>query len=321
MKHGWRHSRWSPGRVLALLALAWLTGCASTKSTSVPATSESAQAEATGDLRTSVGPRIDLEFRERDTGAASQVKLAVERALPKLARWGTFDDSVTIVIHPNHAALERAANRPGHDFLRAWARYEQIELQSPRTWSLLGANQAQVDELLLHELTHSLMYQVASDRLGWTRKRIPLWFREGMASYTAEQGYRVSSLVDLERFWRSQPGADPLTEADTLYQGSSDIVYGAAHHAFTFLVRRYGETAVRAVLHAMSRGPDFPEAFAEAVGVRHEDFLQDFRRYVRWQGFKGGRQLKPQRPRQAPPAPTSPHPSAPSPTSPPASTP
>ena len=106
------------------------------------------------------------------------------------------------------------------------------------------------------------------------------------------------------------PLVDPLTEADTLYQSSSDIVYGAAHHAFTFLVRRYGETAVRDVLHAMSRGPDFSQAFTEAVGIPPEVFLQDFRRYVQWRGFKGGRQLKPQRPRS--PAPTPPPPATPS---------
>jgi hypothetical protein len=282
---------------VALLAAVWLTGCAATRSASVPTSQPPAQESAEGpSQRAPAAPRIDVEYRERDADAAAQVKLAVERALPRLARWGTFDDSVTIVIHPNHAALERAANRPGHDFLRAWARYEQIELQSPRTWTLLGASQSQVDELLLHELTHSLMYQVASDRRGWTRKRIPLWFREGMASYTAEQGYRVPSLEDLARFWRAQPTADPLTQAEPLYQGKSDIVYGAAHHAFTFLVRRYGESTVRAVLHAMSRGPDFPDAFAQAVGLGHDAFLEDFRRYVRLRGFKGGRKLGPPRP-------------------------
>ncbi len=307
MKRAGTYRRVSPGRVAALLLLGLLAGCARTLSTSVPATETAATGAADdgASLKTSVGARIDLHYRERDTDAAGQVRLAVERALPRLSRWGTFDDSVTIVIHPNHAALERAANRSGYDFLRAWARYEQIELQSPGTWSLLGASQPQVDELLLHELTHSLMYQVASDRMGWTRKRIPLWFREGMASYTAEQGYRVPSLNDLERFWRTHPTADPLTQADTLYQGDSDIVYGAAHHAFTFLVRRYGEPAVREVLHAMSRGPDFPDAFAEAVGLPHEAFLEDFRRYVRLLGFKGGRKLAPQRP-----APTTPPPSA-----------
>ncbi|WP_205525756.1 hypothetical protein [Pyxidicoccus trucidator] len=295
----------------ALLLLALLSGCARTLSSSVPATESSTSESADGArMKTSAGPRIDVHYRERDTDAARQVQLAVERALPRLARWGAFDDSVTIVIHPNHAALERAANRSGYDFLRAWARYEQIELQSPRTWTLLGASQPQVDELLLHELTHSLMYQVASDRLGWTRKRIPLWFREGMASYTAEQGYRVPSLDDLERFWRTHPGADPLMQADSLYQGDSDIVYGAAHHAFTFLVRRYGEPAIRGVLHAMSRGPDFSDAFAEAVGLKHEAFLEDFRRYVRLRGFKGGRKLAPQRPAPSAPALSVPPPSA-----------
>ncbi len=301
------HSGKRPGRVAALLLLALLSGCASTLSASVPASAGSTSESADGpSQKTAAGPHIDVHYRERDTDAALQVRRAVERALPRLARWGSFDDSVTIVIHPSHAALERAANRSGYDFLRAWARYEQIELQSPRTWTLLGASQPQVDELLLHELTHSLMYQVASDRLGWTRKRIPLWFREGMASYTAEQGYRVPSLDDLERFWHTQPTADPLTQADTLYQGDSNIVYGAAHHAFTFLVRRYGEPTVRDVLHAMSRGPDFSDAFAEAVGLKHEEFLQDFRRYVRWRGFKGGRKLAPQRA-----APSAPPPAAP----------
>ena len=278
-----------PGWVGVLLVLGLLAGCARNTRVSL----ETA-ADAT---RLPVGTSIDVEFLPRDADAAAQVRLAVERALPRLQRWGTFDDTVTIVVHPNHAALERAANRPGHDFLRAWARYEQIEVQSPRTWSTRGGSQAQVDELLLHELTHSLMYQVASDRLGWTRKRIPLWFREGMASYTAEQGYRVSSLDDLEHFWRQHPNADPLSQADALYQSESSIVYGAAHHAFTFLVRRYGEDTMRALLHAMSQGPDFDQAFHQTVGIPQASFLQDFQRYVRLRGFKGARQLHAPRPR------------------------
>ncbi|MFP2962701.1 hypothetical protein ACLEPN_34265 [Myxococcus sp. 1LA] len=136
-----------------LLVFGLLVGCASPRSTRVPLDL------GTGATRAPVGTSIDVEYQPRDAEAAQQVRLAVERALPRLHRWGTFDDTVTIVVHPNHASLERAANRPGHDFLRAWARYEQIELQSPRTWTARGASQGQVDELLLHELTHSLMYQ------------------------------------------------------------------------------------------------------------------------------------------------------------------
>ncbi|WP_342381110.1 hypothetical protein NVS55_15680 [Myxococcus stipitatus] len=296
------HRRFGPALLLAVLALA--AGCSAPRRSTVDLTPVPASAPMdrakTRDTSTASGARITVEFQDRDAPAAAQVHRAVERALPRMARWGTFDDSVTIILHPNHAALERAANRPDHDFLRAWARYEQIELQSPRTWTLMGASQEQVDELLLHELTHSLMYQVASDRLGWTRKRIPVWFREGMASYTAEQGYRVSSLEDLARFWGARPAADPLTQADALYQRDSDIVYGAAHHAFTFLVRRYGEPIVRGVLQAMSQGPDFNEAFTRAVGIPPETFLRDFRRYVQWRGFKSGRSFR----RAEPPTPT-----------------
>lgn len=290
------------GSALLLAALALVTGCSAPRRSTIDLTPvpQSMDRAKTHDTPTASGAHITVEFQERDAAAAAQVHLAVERALPRLARWGTFDDSVTIIIHPNHASLERAANRVDHGFLRAWARYEQIELQSPRTWTLMGASQGQVDELLLHELTHSLMYQVASDRLGWTRKRIPVWFREGMASYTAEQGYRASSLEDLARFWTARPDMDPLTQADTLYQRDSDIVYGAAHHAFTFLIRRYGEPAVRGILQAMSQGPDFQEAFTRSIGVSPETFLRDFRRYVQWRGFKSGRVFK----RTEPPTPT-----------------
>src|SRR6185295_2154512 len=49
---------------------------------------------------------------------------------------------------------------------------------------------ADVDELMLHELTHCVMYQRSASAADWSRKRIPLWFREGMASVTASQSYR-----------------------------------------------------------------------------------------------------------------------------------
>ncbi|WP_375760436.1 hypothetical protein [Corallococcus exercitus] len=237
------------------------------------------------------------EFRfahaQKDAQAADMVRLAVKHAGPRLARWGTFHEPVTLVIHPNHAALERAARRPGYAFLRAWARYEQVEVQSPRTWTSAGATQKQVDELLLHELTHSLMWQASASVSDWTKKGIPLWFSEGMASYTAGQGYRVPSLEDLARFLHDSPQADPLAGAESLYETENATVYGAAHHAFTFLMERYGEARIRGVLTAMRRGQDFTGGFQESIGLPVDAFLRDFRRYVYLRGFKGGRLTPP----------------------------
>ncbi|RKH53227.1 hypothetical protein D7X55_07545 [Corallococcus sp. AB049A] len=241
------------------------------------------------------GGEFRFEHSARDAPAADMVRRAVSNAAPRLARWGTFQEPVTLVIHPNHAALERAAHRDGYDFLRAWARFEQVEVQSPRTWTRAGATQKQVDEVLLHELTHSLMWQASATVSDWTKKGIPLWFSEGMASYTAGQGYRVPSLEDLSRFLHQFPQEDPLARAESLYETQNATVYGAAHHAFTFLVERYGEARVRGVLAAMRRGQDFTGGFGEAIGLPVDAFLRDFRRYVFLRGFKGGR-LTPPRP-------------------------
>ena len=271
--------RWS----VVFLALALLSACAS-------APQKPVVPEATLDLP---GGEFLFAHAPEDTRAANMVRRAVAKASPQLARWGTFQEPVTLVIHPDHAALERAANRSGYDFLRAWARYEQVEVQSPQTWTRSGASQKQVDELLLHELTHSLMYQSSATVSDWTRKGIPLWFSEGMASFTAGQGYRVPSLEDLARFLHQHPQADPLARAESLYESENATVYGAAHHAFTFLMIRYGEERIRSTFSVMRQGRDFNAAFQGAIGIPVDAFLRDFRRYVYLRGFKGGRSNPP----------------------------
>ena len=227
----------------------------------------------------------------RDTREVEGLRRAVDAALPRLERWGQLREPLTLYVLPDHASLEAAVRQRGLKWLRAWSRYDEVFLQAPSTWGFAGASSVQLDELLLHELTHSVMYQLSADRLGWTRKAIPLWFREGMASYTAEQTYRWGSLETLARFLERHPGADPLHKPEGLYRDESDLVYGMAHHAFTFLVRRYGEPAVREVMREMRAGADFPTAFEAVIGLGPDAFVRDFTHYVRWRGFRGGRSL------------------------------
>lgn len=264
------------GLALTLLCLA--AGCA----TGTPALRESLTAT------TRVG-EFHVAHAEIDTEGARRVQRSLESAAPRLAIWGQLSEPVQVQVMPSHKALEEAVDRPGYGWLRAWARYDEVFVQSPRTWSLLGAGQRELDELMLHELTHCLMYQLAATQLSWPRKRIPLWFREGMASYTARQAYRWPSLEDLARRLESHPEEDPVSQGDRLYRDQSDTVYGAAHHAFSFLVRRYGEQQVRTLLAAMKQGPTFPEAFEQVIGLTPQLFLQDFSRYVRLRGFRQGR--------------------------------
>ena len=104
-----------------------------------------------------------LRYGAQDEDVARQVRSALRAAVPVAERWGALPALVTITIHPTHEALEQAARRPGRAWLRAWARRESIELQSPRTWSRGSASEADLAELLSHELTHCAMYQALGD--------------------------------------------------------------------------------------------------------------------------------------------------------------
>ena len=291
----------SPRSVLLALALALAAGCAPRlPGRAAPLTSSV----------TVGGSTVRILYWPEDAGEARRVSAALRVALPRTARWGALERPVTITIHPSHAALEEAVRHPGYPWLRAWARYATIDLQAPSTWSFLGASRQKLEELLTHELAHCVMYQLAATDMDWSLKGIPLWFREGLASQTAAQGYRRGTLEDLWRYYRRglpgagdgdgepDPGAvaraargrvvngDPLDDAEQLYQDRSDVVYGAAHHAFGFLLARYGEEAAHALLARMRAGASFATAFKATYGIEEGELVSDFRRYVVWEGWR-----------------------------------
>lgn len=228
-----------------------------------------------------------------DEPEVDEVARALEIAAAQVERWGKFEAPIIVRIHPSHDALEKAVRRIDYPWLRAWARYDSIDLQSPRTWGLLGGRKGQVLELLTHELTHCLMYQRAGTRSNWMRKGIPLWFSEGMASVTSQQGYRRPTDEELWRWLRAYPDADPVGDAGSLYQHESGVVYGSAHRAFEFLVGRYGDDTVEALLDAMKAGDAFDEAFERTVGIREDAFEREYLRYVKWEGWRGGQRARP----------------------------
>ncbi|MBK7864808.1 MAG: hypothetical protein IPJ65_40655 [Archangiaceae bacterium] len=243
------------------------------------------------DVMTAMGP-ITVCTVPKQAADAETVAHALEAAAPKVARWGALSTPVELYLMPSHRDLEWAAHRHGYGWLRAWAQYDDVLLQAPSTWS---THEHDVGELLAHELTHCVMYQKSATPRDWALKAIPLWFREGMASWTAEQGHRWMSLEDLARVYEEGPGADPIADADALYQERSAAVYAASHYAFSFLMNRYGAPAVEKVMAGMAQGEPFDAAFREGVGLETARFVAEFRRYIVWRAFRGsGRSVRPQ---------------------------
>ena len=262
-------------RVVATLGPAALLACATVRPPAAKDVPLAAQVEAPGLL-------FELLYTSADAPEVARIREGLLSAGPRLLRWGRFRQGVWIRVFPDHQSLEEAVDRRGYPWLRAWAFGDQILLQSPRSWSTgaSSAASAELDELLAHELTHALMYQLIEPADGplfspdAPMEEPPLWFREGMASVTAGQGHRRLSGDDLSRWLLLHPGADLLHPPAELYRTEKEAVYGAAHRAFDLLVATFGDQAVRDVLRGVRSGARFADAFKAATGHGLPEFEQ-----------------------------------------------
>ncbi|MDF1565191.1 MAG: hypothetical protein P1V51_19295 [Deltaproteobacteria bacterium] len=233
------------------------------------------------------GGRFEIWYDAQDEAVVSVVRTALQRAAERVGRWGTLQRPVVVRLYPTHESLEAAVHRFGYDWLRAWARYDEIFLQSPRTFSVFERGEANLAELLTHELTHCLMYQLAAEESRWRKvdRQIPIWFREGMASWTADQGRRRVSEGRLTTWLRSEHH-NPLAEAASLYRDEAAWIYGASHWAFTFLVERYGTGRVLKLMDALREGAGFGRGFESVMGLSEAVFSEEVLRYFLWEGWQ-----------------------------------
>ena len=259
-------------RALAIAAPAVLLACATPgRRSTTPESPLVAEVQGPGLL-------FELRYTGVDAREVPRIEHALLAAGARVARWGSFREGVYVHLLPDHASLEEAVDRHGYPWLRAWAFGDQVLLQSPRSWAADGeARDEEIVELLTHELTHALMYQLMQPTTEppWAMEEPPLWFREGMASFTADQGSRRLSSAELASWVAGHPGADLLRPDAALYRDDKDAVYAAAHRAFELLVRIAGEDVVRQVLGRVSAGAAFADAFRTATGYALDDFERE----------------------------------------------
>jgi hypothetical protein len=211
------------------------------------------------------GSPLTLEVESSDDAGelARLVPLAAEALLP-LGRWGGLREPTRIIVVPSHAALEERARRPGYAWLRAWGRYDVVYLQAPRTARPIPSL-AELRDLLTHELTHCVMYQSVGPPDASKEERIPLWFREGLASWTAKQAAKRLSRETLARALTARPGLNPYANSEALLRTEEPVVYAASHWAFARL-EQSGDDKVIELLTEMRHGATFSVAFAQVYG-------------------------------------------------------
>ncbi len=209
---------------------------------------------------------IVLRYAPEDARAADQVQRVLDAAVTAAERWGPLPPTVTIAIYPTHEALEAASRNSGVRWLRAWARLDSIDLQSPRTWSRGMATDGELRQLLAHELTHLAMYAALGGDPRAVRE-IPAWFREGMA--TTNAGERLGG-CDCAMM-------DALTANAAFGDADAPRAYVTANEAFRLLERRHGRQRIRALLALVRAGTPFDDAFHDALGVTVAAFEDEFR--------------------------------------------
>jgi hypothetical protein len=217
------------------------------------------------------GLLVEILYTQPDAMEARRIRAGLLEAVPRLSRWGRFRQGVSIEVFPDHDSFEEAARRRGYAWLRAWTFPNLMLLQSPRSWTAKPgpARDQDVLELLTHELTHALMYQLMEPAEGpvWSVEEPPAWFREGMASVTAGQEHLRSSREELASWAAAHPGEDLLHPSTEMYRSETEAVYGAAHRAFELLVGVAGDAAIRDLLRRVSEGARFDDAFRLATGL------------------------------------------------------
>jgi hypothetical protein len=207
-----------------------------------------------------------------DPAVADQLRRVLPRAVEAATRWGPLPSPVVLTVHATHAGLEAATGRAGRPWMRAWARERAVDVQSPRTWSRGYASDGALAQVLAHELTHCVLFEIVA-RDG-RAPEIPLWFVEGMASVTAGERHDAAS-------------ADAVTASKGLMRRDPKLVYGTADRAFRELVLRFGEGRVRALLAHLAESHAFPVAFREVMGVTLAEFEDDLQRRLSGTALRG----------------------------------
>lgn len=290
------HRRW--GARIALLASCAAAGAC---------TPASLRMSRTIDVRHEASEtRFRVEYAPVDEDVAPAVRDAIEHALLRISKWGALGAPVVVRVYPDHESLIAAIGAHDYPWLRAWARYDEILLQSPRTWGIDYTTQ--LPELLTHELTHVVMYQRIAQSEDWEEQEVPLWFREGMASFTAQQGYRRGRPDEIAVSLRKAPDINPFRPSPSMLRDHKDLVYNSGHWSFSYLVRSGGEGRVLELLDHMRHGRRFDDAFERIYGRTQGEWLGSWRTMIT--GSAGDA-----RPAQAPraPAPGTPSPHLPAP--------
>jgi hypothetical protein len=149
-----------------------------------------------------------------------------------------------------------------------------IALPGART-ILLRADVEDLYQTLRHELAHLALHQAVD-------VRVPLWFDEGYASWSAGEWDRLGTLeLNLAVVHGVLPDLRTLDGALRGSASTADVSYALAASAVAELARRNPSGSLGPLMHRLGAGTDFEAAVLATTGLTMPQFEAEWRRTLR----------------------------------------
>jgi len=224
-------------------------------------------------------PHFDIYYYKDEENLLEKVASFAESAYDRLSR--EFDhqiqQSIPLIFYATHSAFEQ--NNIILNFIPegigAFASPVKNRMVLP-----VDLPDAELFELVMHELTHVFQYEVIfQGKFGRLGGGAPQWFTEGMASYMAKDEGTSAKM-----YLRDAVVNDRIPSI--LQRGSSGyMAYRFGHAAFDYIEQRWGAEGFRDFIYEFRNtfGGRADRALQRALKIEPEDFDLDFRKWLRQQ--------------------------------------
>lgn len=223
-------------------------------------------------------PHFDVYYYPEEEALLQRVVSFAESAYDELSRRLDYqiESSTPLIFYKTHSEFEQNNVQLGFlpENVGAFSTDVRFRMVLP-----VDLPDAELHELVLHELTHIFQYHLLFN--GKVSRSLtaqpPGWLIEGMASYYAKDESTSDKMVLRDAV------VNDLVPAIAKAQGSSYFQYRFGHAVFDFMESRWGAQGVLDFLfeYRSTLGGSIDRAVKRAFRIEAEDFDADFRRWLR----------------------------------------
>jgi Tol biopolymer transport system component len=223
-------------------------------------------------------PHFNLYYYRQEEPQLQKVVSFAESAYDQLSREFNFQikDPVPLIFYATHSAFEQ--NNVILNFIPegigAFASPARFRMVMP-----IDVPDAELMELILHELTHIFQYHMLFQ--GNLAKAVatapPTWFMEGMASYMAKDE------TQRDKMYLRDAVVNDRIPSVTRTDFGGFFAYRFGHAVFDFIEERWGKEGFLDFLYEVRNtiGSRVDRAVKRAFKLEPEDFDIEFRRWLR----------------------------------------